>query len=323
MTALRNPAADMGLRAAAGPFARGLLEVAARREEVVAVTADLTKYTDLNAFAEAYPDRTFNVGVAEQNLVAVASGLEMAGLKPVATTFAVFLTRRALDLVAMQVAVHGGNVTLACSLVGICSTFGPSHQGIDDLAHMRAIPGMTVIDPCDPVEMQQATVWAVEHDGPVYLRMLLPGEDEVLDPATHVFEPGRATLLRDGTDVGLIASSIMVPRALEAADELATEGISVAVLKVSSVKPFDADAVRTLAVRCGRIVTAENHALVGGLRSCVCEALVDGQVRAALRSIGVGDRFGGFGTREHVARELGLTAAAISGAARELLAEAP
>jgi transketolase len=322
VTGLRDPASEMGLRAGAGPFARGLLEVAAQREDVVAVTADLTKYTDLSAFREAYPERTVNVGVAEQNLVAVASGIQMAGLKPVVTTFAVFLTRRAFDLVAMQVALHGADMMLACSLVGICSTFGPSHQGIDDLAHMRVLPGVTLLDPCDPVEMQQATRWAVEHEGPVYLRMLLDGEEQVLDPAAHRFEPGRARLLRSGEDVGIVASSILVPRALEAARELDRQGVAAAVLKVSSLRPFDHAAVAELAARCGRIVTAENHSLVGGLRTLVCETLADARLAVGLRSIGV-DGFGDFGTRPYVARRQGLTTEAVVDAALALVGERP
>jgi transketolase len=247
----------------------------------------------------------------------------MSGLVPVATTFAVFLTRRAFDFAAMQVALHGGNVTLACSLVGLGSTFGPTHQGIDDIAHMRAIPGMTVIDPCDPVEMEQATHAALEIDGPVYLRMLLGKEPVVLDPGTHEFELGRATLLRNGGDVGIVASSIMVAASLAAADELSADGIEAAVLKVSSIKPFDDESVNQLAERTGRLVTAENHSVIGGLFSCVAESLARGGVSIPVQAVGMQDEFGSFGTIEYNRDKHGLTAGAVKAAALRSIERRP
>ncbi len=295
----RGAAASMGEAAKAGPFGRALVEYAERNEDVVGVTADLAKYTDMLAFRERFPDRFLDVGMAEQSLVSVAAGLEMAGYRPVATTFAVFLTRRAFDFVAMQVALHGANVTLVGGLAGLCSTFGPSHQGIDDLAHMRALPNMTVIDPCDPVEMEQATRAALEHDGPVYLRQLLGKEPVVLDPERHRFEIGTAVRLREGGDVGIVASSIMVKHALDAAELLAAEGISAAVLKVSTVKPFDGDAVAELIAETGALVTAENHLFQGGLFSCVAESLAPRGIPGRVVPVGMRDEFGSFGTLDH------------------------
>jgi transketolase len=309
-------AAQMGRVAPAGPFGQALVEVAARRPDVVAVTADLTQYTDLRAFQARFPERYVNVGMAEQNLVAVSAGLAMAGFTPVTTTFAVFLTRRAYDFVAMQIAVHRANVKLACSLVGICSTFGPTHQGIEDIAHMRALPNMVVIDPCDPIDMAQATVAAIEYDGPVYLRMLLGSEPVVVDPDTHQFRLGQAVLLRPGSDVGIIASSIMVARALAAADELAAEGIDAAVLQVSSIKPFDEQAVLELSELTGALVTAENHTIIGGLFSAVAETLARHGVGVPVLPVGMRDEFGSFGTLEYVAERHGLTSAAIIDQAR-------
>jgi transketolase len=315
----RGAAAQMGRSVQAGPFGRALVTAAENREDIVGVTADLTHYTDLRAFQARFPDRYVNVGMAEQNLIAVASGLEMAGFTPVVTTFAVFLTRRAFDFVAMQVALHRANVKIACSLVGIGSTFGPTHQGIEDLAHMRALPHMTVIDPCDPVEMEQATAAAIELDGPVYLRMLLGKEPTVLDPATHRFELGRAVILREGADLGIVASSIMVAEALNAAERLAEDGIDAAVLKVSSLKPFDEEAVAELAARTGALVTAENHSIIGGLFSTVAETLAKRGVGVPVEPVGMRDEFGSFGTLEHNAEKHGLTADAVIGAAREAL----
>ncbi len=301
----------------AGPFAQALIREAESREEIVGLTADLAKYTDMLAFRERFPERFVNVGMAEQNLVGVAAGLEMTGFVPVATTFAVFLTRRAFDFVAMQVAIHGGNVKLVAGLPGLCSTFGASHQAIDDLAHMRALPGMTVIDPCDPLEMGQATTAALQHEGPVYMRQLFGKEPVVIDPQRHRFELGRACLMREGRHVGIVASSIMVKYALDAAEALERQGISAAVLKVSTLKPFDADAVAELAARTEGIVTAENHSLVGGLFSATSEALATSGVAARVIPVGVRDEFGSFGSLDHNLRTHGLTQEAIVQAAAE------
>jgi transketolase len=312
-------AAQMGRVPTAGPFGKALIAAAERREEIVGVTADLTDYTDMKAFRARFPDRYVNVGMAEQNLVAVASGLEMSGLAPVATTFAVFLTRRAFDFAAMQVALHHSNLKLACSLVGIGSTFGPTHQGIEDIAHMRSLPGMTVIDPCDPVEMEQATTAALDIDGPVYLRMLLGKEPIVLDPEEHRFELGRADLLREGGDLGIVASSTMVACAMEAAEDLSHEGVEASVLKVSTVKPFDADAVAGLAEGTGALVTAENHSVVGGLFTCVAESLATAGVGAPVEAVGMQDEWGSFGTLEYNAETHGLTADAVKSASWRVL----
>jgi transketolase len=308
----------MGETSKAGPFGRALLECAAERDDLIAVTADLAKYTDLLAFRERHPDRFIDVGMAEQSLVSVAAGLEMAGFAPVATTFGVFLTRRAFDFVAMQVALHEANVTLVGGLAGICSTFGPSHQGIDDIAHMRPLPNVTVIDPCDPIEMEQATRAAIEHPGPVYLRQLLGKEPVVLDPERHAFKIGPATLLREGSEVGIVASSIMVRHALEAAEQLAAEGVSAAVLKISTVKPFDGDAVAELAARTGKLVTAANHLIAGGLFSCVAEALALRDVAARVVPVGMNDEFGSFGTLEYNKSVHGLDTESVVRAARKV-----
>jgi transketolase len=307
--------------AKAGPFGRALVAYAERHTDVVGVTADLSKTTDMGFFRERFPERYFNVGMAEQSLVSVASGLEMAGFRPVATTFAVFLTRRALDFVSQQVSLHSADLTVVGGLAGLCSTFGPSHQGIDDIAHMRALPNMTVIDPCDPVEMEQATVAAIEHEGPVYLRQLLGKEPVILDPETHRFEIGRAVRLREGSDLGIVASSIMVAHALEAAEALAAEGISAAVLKVSTPKPFDGDAVAELMGECGALVTAENHVLEGGLFSCVAEALALRGVGGRVVPVGMRDEYGSFGTLEYNKVQHRMETKSILAAARAALDE--
>jgi transketolase len=249
--------------AKSGPFGRAMLQIGERRPDVVALSADVAGVTGLTPFAQAFPDRVVNVGMAEENLISVAVGLSKAGFTPVATTFAVFATRRALDFIAIQVALNEANVKIVAALPGIYSTFGPTHQGIDDLAHMRALPNMVVLDPCDNTEMEEAAHAAVDHQGPVYLRELLGRETKDVDRAGHHFEIGPAQLLREGTDVGIVTSGIMVRRSLDAA----------AVLKISTIKPFDGASVVALAKETGALVTAENHSVIGGLFSAVSEVL--------------------------------------------------
>jgi transketolase len=295
----------------AGPFGTALLEVASRRPDVVALSADVSDVTGLAAFAEAFPDRFVNVGMAEQNLVMVAAGLAKAGYTPVITTFAAFATRRALDFIALQAALNRANITVVAALPGIYSTFGPTHQGIEDLAHMRALPNLTVIDPCDNDEMAAATTAAIEHPGPVYLRQLLGRETEAVGLPAEPFRIGPAQLLRDGRDVGIVASSIMVRQAMLAAAELDRRGVSAAVLKVSTLKPFDSPGVAGFLARFPMGVTAENHTVLGGLHSATCEALVAHGVLCRVAAVGIADEFCSFGSNSYVAKRHGLTSRAI------------
>jgi transketolase len=303
-----------------GPFGRAILAIGERRPDVVTLSADVAGVTGLAPFAMRFPDRFVNVGMAEENLVSVAVGLSKAGFTPVATTFAAFATRRALDFVAIQCALNRANVKIVAALPGIYSTFGPTHQGIDDLAHMRALPNMTVIDPCDNVELQEAAEAAVEYEGPVYLRELLGRETEDVDRAGHHFEIGPAQLLCEGTDVGIIASGIMVRRAQDAVTMLAERGVSAALLKVSTIKPFDGEAVERLARETGALVTAENHSVIGGLFSAVAEVLARRGAGVPVRPVGVRDEFCSFGSNDFVARTHGLTADAVVTAAGEAIA---
>ena len=313
--AVELPDVDPVVLQKSGPFGRALLEIGARRSDVVALSADVAGVTGLAPFAQAFPDRFVNVGMAEENLISVAVGLAKDGFVPVATTFAVFATRRALDFIAIQCALNRANVKIVAALPGIYSTFGPTHQGIDDLAHMRVLPNMTALDPCDNAEMAEAIAAAVELDGPVYLRELLGRETADVDRGGHRFEIGPAQLLREGTDVGIVASGIMVRRAQDAVAELGGRGVSAALLKVSTLKPFDADAVRSLARATGSLVTAENHSVIGGLRSAVSEALADEGIGVAIRGVGVRDEFCSFGSNDYVARTHGLTSEAVVEAA--------
>ena len=303
---------------AAGPLSQALLELAPGHPDLLAVSADVVKYTDLAAFAARYPDRVLNVGMAEQNLVAVAAGLSKAGFVPFATTFGVFATRRALDFIEIQAALNGANVKICGGLPGVMSTFGPTHQAIDDLAHMRAVPGLTVIDPCDAAEMRAAAVAAYHHDGPVYLRLLLDKAAPLPEPRAP-FRIGEAVRLAEGSDVAIVASSFLVGLALTAAQQLAAEGISAAVLKVSTLRPFHATAVAALASGVSAVVTAENHTVVGGLASSVAEVLAREGLGRPLRAVGVQNQWGPLGSFEYVTEHHGLTASAITAAAHEAL----
>lgn len=315
-----DAARQMGMQAAAGPFATALIAAAEHRPEIVGLSADLAKYTDMQAFRERFPERFLEIGMAEQNLVAIAGGLAQSGLVPVATTFAAFLTRRAQDFTMMQVALPRANVKLIGAVPGVTAGFGPSHASIDDLAAMRTVPKLVVIDPCDTRELGLATAAALEHDGPVYLRQPFAhaGRDSLDPPFPFVL--GRATMLRDGGDVGIVASGFMVARALEAAARLHDAGIEAAVLKVSTLKPFDADAVAALAARTGALVTAENHSIYGALFSATSETVARHAIHVAVEPVAVADVFPPFGSLDHVALETGLTADAIVAAAQQALA---
>ncbi|CAJ1493097.1 transketolase C-terminal domain-containing protein [[Mycobacterium] kokjensenii] len=301
-------AAAMGLRAKAGPWGQALVAAADQRDDIVAVSADLKKYTDLTAFAKTYPERYIEVGMAEQNLVMTAAGLARAGLTVVATTFAAFLSRRAADFAVMQIALPRADVKLIGATPGISATFGPSHTAIDDLAVWRAVPNMIVIDPADPDEAAQALTAVLDYDGPVYLRQPFNRASARRTQEMPPFELGRAALLRDGTDVGIIAGGDRVGEALAAAETLAESGVAAAVLRVSTLKPFDGDAVAELASRTGRLITAENHSVIGGLFSATAEALALRGVAVPVTPIGVPDVFPPFGSPDYTADLLGMGA---------------
>ncbi|WP_343598851.1 transketolase C-terminal domain-containing protein [Mycobacterium sp.] len=313
-------AAAMGMRARAGPWGRALVDAAARRPEIVALSADLKKYTDLSAFAAEFPARYIAVGMAEQNLVLTAAGLARAGLTVVATSFAAFLSRRAADFAVMQVALPRADVKLIGATPGISATFGPSHTSIDDLAVWRAIPHMVVVDPADACEAAQALTVLLDYDGPVYCRQPFDRPAARHTPELPPFELGKAATLRDGGDVGIVASGDRVPEALAAAETLAGEGIQATVLRVSTIKPFDGDAVADVAARTRRLVTAENHSIVGGLFSATAEALARRGLGVPVVPIGVPDVFPPFGSPAFTAELLGMTSRHIADAARSAAA---
>jgi transketolase len=292
------------------PFGRALAKLGQTRPDIVGLTADLGKYTDIHPFRDAFPDRFFNVGMAEQNLVAVAAGLARTGLVPYTTTYGVFATRRAFDFVAIACAHSNLNVKIIAGLPGLTTGYGGTHQAIEDLALMRMIPGLTIIDPCDATEIAAATEAIADHPGPVYMRLLRGVVPVVLDPS-YTFEIGKAVTLRDGKDVGIVSTGFMTERALDAAEILAKRGVSVAVLHVPTIKPFDAEAVASFCACVDHIVTAENHVVVGGLGSLVVETLFDSGVGKKVTRVGLPDRYIECGAVPTLQARYGITTEAI------------
>ena len=249
-------------RVHAAPFGKALVAYAANHPEVVGMTADLAKYTDLHLFAQAYPDRFFQMGMAEQLLMGAAGGMAKTGLVPFATTYAVFGTRRAYDFIHQVIAEENLNVKICCALPGLTTGYGPSHQATEDLAMMRAIPGLTVVDPCDALDIEQAVPQIAAHQGPVYMRLLRGNVPLVLDEYNYEFELGKAKLLCDGADVLVISSGFMTMRTLEAAKQIKADKINVAVLHCPTIKPLDETTILKEVRKPGRLVVEIGRAHV-------------------------------------------------------------
>jgi transketolase len=287
-------------------YGKALVELGAQNEKVVVLDADLAGATMTKHFKAAYPDRFYDMGIAEANMVNVAAGLSTMGLIPFCSTFAMFGAGRAYEQVRNSVAYPKFNVKLCMSHAGLSvGEDGGSHQAIEDIALMRVIPGMTVIVPADATEARKAVFALAEMNGPAYLRLarLATPVFEEEQP----FEIGKANVLRDGTDVAIFACGLMVSESLEAARLLEQDGISAAVINVHTIKPIDAECVTRYAQRCGRVVTVEEHSVIGGLGDAVASVLM-GQVSCQFRKLGIQDQFGQSGKAADVLREYGLTA---------------
>jgi len=275
--------ASEGQRVKAAPFGKALVKYAADRPEVVGLTADLAKYTDLHLFAQAYPERFYQMGMAEQLLMAAAGGMAKEGLVPFATTYAVFGTRRAYDFIHQVIAEENLNVKICCALPGLTTGYGPSHQATEDIAMMRGIPGLTIVDPCDALDLEQAVPQIAAHNGPVYMRLLRGQVPLVLDEIQgYRFELGKAKVLQEGNDVLIVSSGILTMRALEVAKDLAADNVSVAVLHCPTIKPLDEAAIiEAVRYKHRLVVVAENHSVVGGLGEAVASALLRNRVQPA------------------------------------------
>ncbi len=303
------------------PFGHALVKLAREREEIVGLTADLARYTDLHVFAEAFPERFYQMGMAEQALIGAAAGFAREGFLPFATTYAVFASRRAYDFLCLAVAEEGLPVKLVCALPGLTTGYGPSHQATEDIAIFRAMPGLVIVDPCDAVEIEQAVPAIAAHPGPVYMRLLRGRVPVVLDRCDYRFEIGRARLLREGEDVLVIATGFMTMRALDAAARLAEEGIETAVLHLSTIKPLDADTILEQCRRRRLVVVAENHSRIGGLGEAVAALLLGRGVAPRFRQIALPDAFLDAGALPTLHARYGLGVEAVVGRIRAWLEE--
>jgi transketolase len=274
------------------PFGHALTALAEQRQDIVGLSADLSKYTDLHIFAKAHPQRFYQMGMAEQLLMSAAAGMAREGFTPFATTYAVFASRRAYDFICMAIAEENLNVKIVCALPGLTTGYGPSHQATDDLAIMRAMPNLMIVDPCDALEIEQAVPAIAAHQGPVYMRLLRGNVPLVLDRYDYRFQLGKAQVVRGGRDVLVIASGLMTMRALEAAEQLHKDGVDVSVLHVPTIKPLDEATILAEARKPGRlVVTAENHSIVGGLGEAVAGVLLRNGVTPTFRQIALPDAF--------------------------------
>lgn len=283
--------ADPGVPTTAAPFGSALVALADTDPRIVGLTADLGKYTDLHVFAQAHPDRYFQMGMAEQLLMGAAAGMAQTGLVPFVTTYSVFATRRAYDWIALDMAEPGLNVNIVAALPGLTTGYGPSHQATEDVAILRGMPGLTIVDPCDAVDIEQLVPQLAAAPGPTYTRLLRGKVPRILDRYDYRAELGAASLVRPGADVLFISSGLMTMRGLLAAERLAEHHVDVAVLHTPTLKPLDTDAVLRQIDTPRVIFTLENHTVVGGLHSAVASALAATTVRNPIHPIGLPDEF--------------------------------
>ena len=299
-------------------FGAGLLELGDSNPDVVALCADLTGSLKMDAFQKKYPERFFQVGIAEANMMGVAAGLTIGGKIPFTGTFANFSTGRVYDQIRQSIAYAGKNVKICASHAGLTlGEDGATHQILEDIGLMRMLPGMTVIVPCDYNQTRQATKAIAGHDGPCYLRFGRP-KWPVFIPADLPFEIGKAQVLVSGTDVTVIACGHLVWHALQAAEELASAGISAEVINMHTIKPLDADAVVASASRTGCVVTCEEHNRHGGLGDAVAQVLTS-RKPVPQEFVAVNDTFGESGTPDELLRKYGLYPSDIVSAARRAL----
>ena len=275
-------------------------------DKVLVLDADLSGATQTKIFKKEFPDRFYNVGIAEENLMGIASGFAYQGFIPFASTFAVFGTGRAFEIVRNQIAYVNLNVKLALTHSGISvGEDGGSHQSIEDIALMRALPNMTIIVPCDSIETEKAVFAASKHNGPVYLRLARPAVEDVTN-IDDDFEIGKASILKDGNDACIIACGLMVSKAVEAAKELTKNGIDTAVINMHTIKPIDKETILKYNSKCKVLVTVEEHSIIGGLGSAVSEVIA-GTGKAKFDMIGIEDKFGHSGNPDKLFEEYGLT----------------
>ena len=302
-------------------FGEALCELAETNQDIVVLDADLAAATKTGIFQKAYPERFFDCGIAEGNMVGVAAGMAAAGKIPVAASFAMFATGRAFEQIRNSVAYPNLNVKIAGSHAGISTgEDGATHQCLEDIGIMRTIPGMVVLNPADHWEMKAATKAALEYDGPVYIRLGRLAVDSFNDPDTYKFEWGKGITLEEGSDITVIATGLCVLESLKAVRELKAEGKSVRLINIHTIKPIDREIIIKAAQETGKIITVEEHNVIGGLADAVCE-VTSAECPVPVRRIGVYDRFGYSGPAKELLDIFGLTAPNIKKVIEEELAK--
>lgn len=315
VTATDTTGLEVGVREAWG---EGLVALGNDYPNLVVLDGDLANSTKADLFAAAHPDRFFEMGIAEQNMLGVAAGLATTGYVPWISTFAAFIAKRALDQIRVVIAQPALNVKMCGSYSGILtSKTGKTHQSVEDLAVFRAMPHVITIAPADAVEMQAAMAAMMLDDRPTYLRVTRDASPVIFED-NYLFTIGRALLLREGADVGIVSTGVQTVRALAAADLLAADGISAALLHVPTLKPLDGEAICALAARTGAIVTAEDHSIIGGLGGAVAEVLGENQP-TRMRRVGLQDTYGESGPNDALLEKYGLTPRHVVQAALDLL----
>lgn len=299
-------------------FAKELEKIMEQDDRVCLIDADLAKASGTTGIHQKFPDRALNVGVAEANMASVAAGLSSYGLIPFITTFTPFASRRCFDQVAISIAYAQQNVKIVGTDPGISAELnGGTHMSFEDVALMRAVPTMVVFEPVDEVQVRQALPQIVAHKGPVYMR-LFRKEAPVIFGEDYQFDLFKADRIREGKDVTVLATGIMVKKALDAAEKLAGEGVSVEVINVHTIKPLDAETILSSVHKTGRVVTAENANVIGGLYSAVCDLLA-AEFPARVERVGVEDQFGEVGRLNELAQRFGLTEESIVAKVKKVL----
>ena len=298
-------------------YGEALLELGASHKDVVVLGADTTGSLKSAVFSSKFPERFFNVGIAEQNLVSIAAGLALAGKVPFAGTYAIFVPGKCVDQIRNNIAYPNLNVKIICSHGGISvGPDGASHQQVEDVAIMRAIPKMSVVVPADSVSTKAVVLAIADISGPFYVRLTRPSTAVVYENGFE-YHYGKVTLVLEGSDVAIFACGIMVPEAVRAAESLKAKGVSAAVIDVHTIKPIDADGVASYARKCGRVVTAEEHNILGGLGSAVAEVLGE-TAPTLMKRVGVKDTFGESGEPSDLLKKYGLTSKEIEEASMSL-----
>lgn len=299
-----------------------LLEVARMNDKVVVIDCETGTATNILSFKKEFPDRFIELGVAEQNSISFAFGVSRSGYIPIVPLFGSFLTRRACDQIFIQVGYAEANVKLIGCYSGLTTpNTGATHQSINDISIMRSIPGIKVIEACNESELREAIIAAVEHQGPVYIRMIrgdIKPYESMDIKLEGKFEIGKAQVLRKGTDVTLISCGLMVKRCVEAAEILEKEGLSAEVINCSTIKPLDNKTILESVTKTNAVVTAENHSIIGGLGGEIAEFLGE-NYPVPMKRVGIMDKFGESGTLEDLFSKYGLTSSAVIKAAQDIL----